>query len=491
MNVENNNLEYKKAESQLPTSFWETYSAFANTDGGTIVLGIDENNKENQIQGVKNPIKIRDDIFALAENKQKVSHNVLNSNDVEILDIDGKESKLILVTVSEAHPSKKPVYLKNKLELSYKRLGAGDVKLNNDDLKYLISSSSSESDNELLNGYDESDLNHNTIDKFRSLLVSQTNNEKYINMTNRDLLIELGAMKKDRQNNEYKLTSGGLLFFGKFNSITDRFPKFQLDYFERSSSLSERWSDRVSTGDMFYPDLNVFDFYLIVLDKLLKSVKDSFKLDENQMRLPVKSELEEAVREAFTNCFMHAYYDSDMPIVINAYEDYYEFKNPGKMKVSINEFIHGGSSVTRNSTIPTLLRRVGFSEKAGSGGPKLFDTASKLHLKLPEIYTDFDKTIVNLWKVDLLSSYRDLQGIELDIIKFIIENGSITKNDALEILSITEYQFRIHLTNLLEAKHIEIEGKGRSTRYKLPANSIERVHQIKQSLKELENSINK
>ena len=380
----------------------------------------------------------------------------MNSNDVEILDIDGKETKLILVTVSEAHPSKKPVYLKNKLELSYKRLGAGDVKLNNDDLKYLISSSSSESDNELLNGYDESDLNHNTIDKFRSLLVSQTNNEKYINMTN-----------------------------------LDRFPKFQLDYFERSSSLSERWSDRVSTGDMFYPDLNVFDFYLIVLDKLLKSVKDSFKLDENQMRLPVKSELEEAVREAFTNCFMHAYYDSDMPIVINAYEDYYEFKNPGKMKVSINEFIHGGSSVTRNSTIPTLLRRVGFSEKAGSGGPKLFDTASKLHLKLPEIYTDFDKTIVNLWKVDLLSSYRDLQGIELDIVKFIIKNGSITKNDALEILSITEYQFRIHLTNLLEAKHIEIEGKGRSTRYKLPANSIERVHQIKQSLKELENSINK
>ena len=221
MNVENNNLEYKKAESQLPTSFWETYSAFANTDGGTIVLGIDENNKENQIQGVKNPIKIRDDIFALAENKQKVSHNVLSSNDVEILDIDGKESKLILVTVSEAHPSKKPVYLNNKLELSYKRLGAGDVKLNNDDLKYLISSSSSESDNELLNGYNESDLNHNTIDKFRSLLVSQTNNEKYINMTNRDLLIELGAMKKDRQNNEYKLTSGGLLFFGKYNSITD------------------------------------------------------------------------------------------------------------------------------------------------------------------------------------------------------------------------------------------------------------------------------
>ena len=40
------NLECKKAESNLPKSIWETYSSFANTDGGVILFGVEEHMKE-------------------------------------------------------------------------------------------------------------------------------------------------------------------------------------------------------------------------------------------------------------------------------------------------------------------------------------------------------------------------------------------------------------------------------------------------------------
>ncbi len=49
-------IEMKKAQ-ELPASFWETYSAFCNTSGGWILLGVIEGNPTNTIQGVGNIAK--------------------------------------------------------------------------------------------------------------------------------------------------------------------------------------------------------------------------------------------------------------------------------------------------------------------------------------------------------------------------------------------------------------------------------------------------
>ena len=75
-------LECKKAKSEMPKSIWQTFSAFANTIGGMILLGVDENMQEKDIQkryqiiGIDEPRKIVTDFWNTL-NSDKVNENIL------------------------------------------------------------------------------------------------------------------------------------------------------------------------------------------------------------------------------------------------------------------------------------------------------------------------------------------------------------------------------------------------------------------------------
>lgn len=75
---ENNRLEAKSAQGGLPRSLWETYSAFANTQGGVILLGAEETpDRRLNIIGVADAAKLLDDFWNTVNNEQKVSVNTL------------------------------------------------------------------------------------------------------------------------------------------------------------------------------------------------------------------------------------------------------------------------------------------------------------------------------------------------------------------------------------------------------------------------------
>ncbi|MGY0172573.1 RNA-binding domain-containing protein [Lactococcus petauri] len=484
-------LELKKAKNSLPDDVWPTYSAFANTMGGTIVLGVEEKPANDfKIVGVDNPTKIIDDFWNTITSEEKVSSNILSDSNVIVDTIDGKT--VIVIEVPEASYGQKPILVKTKNRkqmTAYKRLGTADKIATPEQIVYMYSNNKTDMDSDVIDGYDIDDLNISDVRAYKSEVLNITKQQRYSEISDEEFLKEIGAFKKKRPCKEYGLTIGGLLFFGKYQSIRDYYPAFQLDYFKKDTNLNPDWQDRISSGDISYPDMNVYSFYNLALKKMTDNIAEAFVLDENARRKPYRSDLTVAIRETLVNMLMHAYYGADVPLKIIETPDYIEFYNPGDMRISREEFIIGGTSKQRNSTISVLFRKVGIAEKAGSGGPRIFDIVNQYSLKIPDITsTDIDTTI-RIWKTNFLSTLDKFDEKEQRILEFIVATGKISKSNALGELKLTEYAYTKAIKSLLNQEIISQRGNRKSTHYILKTNTEASTFSDQKFLKDLEDML--
>jgi predicted HTH transcriptional regulator len=123
---ENNRIEAKRAVGGLPGSLWETYSAFSNTRGGYILLGVEEReDKALNMVGLPDSERLVKEFWDTINNRQKVSVNTLTDRHVRIEAIDGK--RIVAIYVPRADRRDKPVYINNNpVNGSYRRDWEGD-----------------------------------------------------------------------------------------------------------------------------------------------------------------------------------------------------------------------------------------------------------------------------------------------------------------------------------------------------------------------------
>lgn len=126
---ENQCLEAKKAQGGLPESIWESYSAFANADGGLILLGVIEEPEDKRFASVPlcDPDQLAADFWNTLITPGMVSENILEPDDVQVVESEG--NRIVAIHVPPALPRQRPVYIgKDPHYGTYVRRGEGDYR---------------------------------------------------------------------------------------------------------------------------------------------------------------------------------------------------------------------------------------------------------------------------------------------------------------------------------------------------------------------------
>ena len=126
---ETNRIEAKQAVGGLPHSIWETYSAFANSDGGLILLGVAERKTDKTLYSVKlpDPWRLVAQFWEEVNNPRNASKNILRKCDITVECVDGNE--IVVISVPKARKEDKPVYISGNQDMAYYRRGESDIRI--------------------------------------------------------------------------------------------------------------------------------------------------------------------------------------------------------------------------------------------------------------------------------------------------------------------------------------------------------------------------
>ena len=410
-------FECKKAENNIPKSVWETYSSFANTIGGIIVLGITENIKfageanHFEITGITNPQKLRKEFFDTL-NSNKVNRNILTDSDVEIIDYEGVS--LICITVPQADYRQRPIYINgNMMNGAFKRNYEGDYHCTEEDVKAMIrDANDSGNDGILIEHYNTDDIDSATLSAYRNRFRTANPDHIWNDYDDKDFLLNIGAYTKDRNTGREGLTLAGLLLFGKGLSIRERFDNIRMDYLDYTNLEEEsRWSDRLTYDGRW--ENNLYNFFMRVQSKLISDIKRPFTL--KGMEREDDSLLHKAIREALTNLIIHTDYMLTGVLKVEKYDNRFVFSNPGSLKIPVVDIYEGGHSKARNPHIQAIFRMIGFGENIGSGFPTILEACKKENWRRPLLSERPDLHLVELTlsMISLISSECETQLLEI------------------------------------------------------------------------------
>ena len=372
---ESKNIEYKVTLPDKSEKYMKTIVAFANTQGGKLVVGVDD--KTHEIVGVENEI-----LFQLMDGiANAVSDSCMPQiiTDIEPQTVD--EKTVIIVSVEAG--KNRPYYLKSKGKENgtYIRVAGTSRQAFPEKIRELEMEGARISWDELsCVGYP---VSKEATEKLCSDIESF---REKAGMTER-------SVKKEQLINWkiLKQSEGQLLATNAYALLTsDYFPfsKTQCAVFkgiDRAVFLDKR----EFTGPIYTQIEETVDF-------VLRNIRLGATIDglvrKEKYELPP-----EAIREMIINAHCHRNLLDESCIQVAVYDDRLEVTSPGGLYNGLTyEEVMNGHSKIRNKAIANIFSQMGLVEAWGSGIKRIFNAAKEYDLPEPK-FQEFD----NMFRVEL------------------------------------------------------------------------------------------
>lgn len=384
-------IEYKEANDSVPKSFYETVVSFSNTDGGTILLGV---NDSGVILGIKEFFlsKIKSDIVTSLNSRDCINPPLY----VQPIEIRHSEKIVLAIQIqssSQVHDYAGKVYIREH---------ESDIDINNNQSKL------SELYHRKRTFFTEAqvypyltidDLDSTLFDKARQLIRNYRSDHPWLLVSNEQMLKDSVLWRKDFNTSQDGLTLACALVFGKETTIQSLLPAYKVEAMVRKEN-HDRWDDRITLRK------NLIDTYLELKAFVNRHLPEKFYL-ENDQRIDLRDKI---FREVIGNVIVHREYTSALSTDLIIYENEVVITNPNRAlfhgsidPLSFNPF-------PKNPNIRKFFTAFGWTDEIGSG---IRNTNKYLPLfanKAKPVFIEDDsfKTIIPLQSVFLLNYIDDL-----------------------------------------------------------------------------------
>ena len=495
--IEWDDFEVKEAAAGLPKSIWETVSAFSNTSGGWIVLGVKQNGKKFEIQGVSDVEKTESDFLNILRSGQKMNFPIFP--EAKKYDIDGKT---ILAFRFESSPHK-PIFF-SSINNTFIRSGSGDRHASDTEIAAMYRDQMfGFKSEENVAGTSFADISPVSLETYRNHVRYYNPSFPFKDLSDIRFCEQIGIIRKG------ELNFAGLLMFGKRESVRLHVPNFWIDYMEipgtSYNDATVRYSFRMQEQD------NIWESFQAIVQRLRLYTDSPFTTTSSMASPEDDSELY-ALREGLINFLAHADYFSSMHPVIRIFSNRIEFNNPGRFMVDMEHLRNRIQSNPRNPGIIKLFRYAKLGENAGFGINKMLKWESLTGEKVT-FSSDVESATVTYFrgknstsktganttpknkenttpnelnakdckskkntsnkhqdttpKIDKNTTPNDTTGKRTTILKLIASTPDISKERIAELLGIKEDGVKYHLNILKSSGIIKWEGPSRGGRWKI------------------------